>query len=96
MKRRTSRIQFDTNLTTSHVFLSPSEKRVRLHIYPPLGGNVTLIDSDNPSANNGMVLSPLSPELVLDLDDDGDIVQKAWSVVPGAGLTSFSWIEVMG
>lgn len=76
--------------------IPPSSNRVRLIIFPPSAGGVTLHTDTINVYGQGIVLTPGMTRLELTLATHGDIIQKGWNafyLTPNqAGI---SWISVV-
>lgn len=93
---RGSTIKVDPALVAaSHQFLGPSSIRMRLKIYGPATGTATINTRPLASVNDGVVLGPQFPPLVIDAAEDGELVRQPFHVLYSAANLAVSWIETL-
>lgn len=92
---RPSSITADTaaDATASHQIVGASSNRVRLKIYPPEASFAAVNTRALADSSDGIVLSAGGMPLVLDLAEDGDIVQQPWLARGNAAGAFVAWIE---
>lgn len=90
-----SRISFDPAPSGSPVgVISPSSTRIRLSIYAPATGMVTISQDPNVAVGSGINLVPGSQPLELDAQHNGDMVRGAFFFIYSGVISPASWVEV--
>lgn len=89
--RTTEHIRSLTNASTP--VIDYSNRRIKLTIYPPPSGTLTLSIKSPAVANKGIILLSTSMPLVMTVETHGDIVTKQWYGIHSAGGVTFTYYD---
>lgn len=90
------RIAFDAIGGSSSIrILGNSTARMKLTIYAPQLGSVTISNEPNVQVGDGIFLTAGMAPLYFDVDFHGNCVQREWYIIYSSSGEDLSWIETL-